>query len=386
MGKRGIFGLLVALILCSTPVLADQNVANTSQKGSLLIFPLIDTRVVSPDESATTIIDISNDANNGIYLGCYYINDHKGRVDFHFFLTPKATVSWDVVTHHGNIVPPPFPSGGPFAQGDAALGELICFATNAARSQQVRFNHLTGVATVVQQEVEAGVNQPKHAFKYNAWAFTARSNPGVPPPPDGTPVGTAGRLDLTGGGLGTYDACPQYLIANFSPGGLNLAGAANVLGPVTYIDNDFSISSCNQDLRQDFVDNLTKLQFTVWNEVEVGFTGAYQCADSVLTFGVDDGDRVPVNFDLDNFSYSTLQTHNARVEIDGVSSTQCPGSSVSGLVGVMTTSIGIGTTVDQPIEGEDQELGNTIHGAGNLPGFVLWDPASGTVPEKPGRR
>ncbi len=386
MGKRGICGLLLAAVLFSTPVHADQNVGNTSQKGSLLIFPLIDTRSVAPDEATTTLIDISNDEISGTYVACYYINDNKARIDFHFYITAKQTMSWDVVSHQGTIVTPPFPTGGPFAQGDPALGELICFATDAARSQQVRFNHLTGVATVVQQETEDGVTQSKHAFKYNAWAFTARSDPGVPPPPDYTPVGTAGRLDLTGGGLGTYDACPQYLIGNFSPGGLNAGGLPNMVGPVTYLDNDLAISSCNQDLRQDFDINLTKLQFSVWDEAEIEFTGAYQCADSVLTFGVDDGDRVAVNSNLDNFSYATLQTHNARVEIDGVSSTQCPGSIVSGLVGVLTTSIGIGTPVSGPVEGEDAEIGSTIHGAGNLPGFVLWDPAAGVVPEKPGRR
>lgn len=385
MGKRGIVcSLLAAAVLFSTAALADQNVANTSQKGSLLIFPLIDVRSAT-GESTTTVIDISNDSNFSTWLNCNYINDHKGRVDFHFFLTPKQPISWDVLTHHGNITPPPFPAGGSFAQGDAAVGELICFAVNRGGSAQVRFNHLTGVATVVQ--TEAGAAQPKHAFKYNAWAFTARSNPGVPPPADNSPVGTAGHLLLTGGGLGTYDACPQYLIANFSPGGLNDAGLPNVLGPLTYLDNDLAISACNQDLRQDFHINLTKLRFEVWNEFEEEFTGAYQCADSVLTFGLDDPeDSVPVNSLLSNFTYANLQTHNARVEIDGVASTQCTGSVVSGLVGVLTTSVGIGTPTEGPVEGEDAEIGDTIHGAGHLSGFVLWDPASGTVPEKPGQR
>ncbi len=384
MVKRVIFGCLLAAALFSTAALAEQNVANTSQKGSLLIFPLIDVRTAT-GETTDTVVDLSNDANTGIWMNCNYINDHKGRVDFHFFITAKQSISWDVASHHGNIFPPPFPTNGSFAQGDARVGELICFAVNGAHSQQVRFNHLTGVATVVQQEEDSV--QPKHAFKYNAWAFTARSTPGVPPPPDGTPVGTAGDLQLTGGGLGTYDACPQYLIANFSPGGLNDAGAPNTLGPITFIDNDLAISSCDQDLRQDFHINLTKLRFEIWNEAEQEFTGAYQCADSVLTFGVDDpGDQIPVNFDLDTFTYATLQTRNARVEIDGVPSAQCPGSATAGLVGVLTTSSGIGTPETGPSEGEDAEIGNTIHGAGNLPGFVLWDPASGTVPEKPGTR
>ncbi len=373
--KRRILGFLLAVALFSVPAFAAQNVGNTSQKGSLLIFPLIDVRA---EDTATTIIDISNDANTGVHIECSYINDHKGRVDFDFSLSAKGSASWDVLTH---TLGPPFPTNGTFPQGSAQVGELICFAVDGASANQIRFNHLTGVATVVFFN-DADATQTKQAFKYNAWAFTARSTL-TPPPADGTPVGQAGDLQLTGGGDGTYDACPLYLIANFSPGGLNGAGTmGNVLGGVTFMDNDLSISSCFQDLRQDFFLHLTKLKFTIWNEFEESFTGAFQCADSVLTFGLDDsGDQVPVNFDLSNFNFSTLLTHNARVEIDGISSTQCPGSEPTGLVGVLTTSIKIGNNPN-----EDAELGNTIHGAGFQSGFVLWDPRSGIVPGKPAPR
>ena len=373
--KRGILGLLLAAALCSSPAFAAQNVANTSQKGSLLIFPLIDVRT---ENAATTIVDISNDANTSVHLECSYINDEKGRVDFDFSLSPKGSLSWDVLTHSGELTPPPFPTSGTFPQGSTELGELICFAVDLASAHQVRFNHLTGTATVVYFD-DAEASQSKQAFKYNAWAFTARSALAVPPP-DGTPVGTAGDLVLSGGGDGTYDACPAYLIANFSPGG---PGPANVLGGVTTLDNDLSISSCSQDLRQDFTVNLTKLQFSVWNSFEESFSGAYQCSDSVLTFGLDDPeDRIPVNFDLSNFQYSTLRTHNARVQIQGIASSQCTGSAPTGLVGVLSTSIVIGTN-----PAEDAEIGNTIHGAGAAaPGFVLWDPSPGIVPEKAHQR
>ncbi len=181
---------------------------------------------------------------------------------------------------------------------------------------------------------------------------------------------------------GTYDACPGYLIGIFSPGGLSRLGRANVLGGVTYKDNDLSISSCSQDLRQDYKINLTKIQFTVWNAFEENFTGAWQCTDSVLTFGLDDpADYVPVNSQLVNFTYGQLQTANARFMAQGVASTQCRGSQAAGLLGVLTSSIGIGTTAGG-VENEDAEIGNTIHGAGTAPGFVLWDPAQAIVPEK----
>jgi len=359
-------------------------VANTSQKGSLLIFPLIDVRTT---DTATTIIDISNDSNRGTEVNCYYINDHKARVDFSFGVSPKGTVSWDVLTHSGGIAPPAWPVGGSFLQGDPNTGELVCFAVDGAGANQVRFNHLTGTATVVYFN-DKDANQHKQAFKYNAWAFTARSAIDTAPPVDGTPVGTPGDLVLSGAdNPNVYDACPLYLIGVFSPGGLNFSGRPNVLGGVTYKDNDLSISSCSQDLRQDFNINLTKIQFTVWNAFEENFTGAWQCMDSVLTFGLDDpADYVPVNSQLINFTYGQLQTANARFMAQGVGSTQCPKSTPAGLLGVLTTSIGIGAPAAGGAEGEDAEIGNTIHGAGAETGFVLWDPAQSIVPESTRKR
>jgi len=355
-------------MLFSTAAFAAQNVANTSQKGSLLMFPLIDVRTT---DSATTIIDISNDQNLGVHVECYYVNQRKGRVDFDFSISPKGSVSWDVLTHSGSFAPPPWPTNGTFPGGDANAGELVCFATDTAGSAQVRFNHLTGVATVVTSR-DADANQPKQAFKYNAWAFTARST-SLTPPPDGSSVGTPGNIQLTGGGDGTYDACPGYLIANFSPGGASLGG-------VKYIDNDLSVMGCNQDLRQDFNIHLTKLQFLIWNEHENSFSGTYQCADSVKTFGLDPEDQPASGGTVaaSNFSFSTLRTNNARFQVTGVKSTQCVGSENAALVGVLSTSIGINSAV-----GEDTEIGNTLHAAGAAPGFVLWDPQQSITPEKP---
>lgn len=368
MIRRILLGTLLAAALFSSNAFAAQNVANTSQKGSLLMFPLIDVRT---GDAATTIIDISNDQNLAVHLECYYVNQRKGRVDFDFVITPKGSVSWDVLTHNGNVAPPPWPTNGTFPGGDANAGELVCFAVDAAGAAQVRFNHLTGVATVVTTR-DADANQPKQAFKYNAWAFSARSALATPPP-DNSPVGTPGNLLLTGGGDGTYDACPGYLIANFSPGGASL-------GPVSYLDNDLSVMGCNQDLRQDYKIHLTKLQFLIWNEHETSFSGSYQCADSVKTFGLDPGDQPTSGGTVNaaNFAFSTLRTANARFQVAGVKSTQCVGSEAAGLLGVLNSSIGINSAT-----GEDAEIGNTLHTAGAAPGYVLWDPQSSTTPERP---
>jgi len=369
MGKKLTLGMVLSAALFATAAFAAQNVANTSQKGSLLVFPLIDIR---GQDTRTTIIEVSNDANSTVSVNCYYVNEKKGRVDFQFGLTAKQTLTWDVLTHSGDIVPPAFPNDGKFPAGDPARGELICFAVDGAGANQVRFNHLTGTATVV-YFADKDASQPKQAFKYNAWSFTARST-AVPPPPDGTPVGTPGNIVLSGDGDGTYDACPAYLVAEFSPSGASL-------GSVKYLDNDLSVSICKQDLRQDFAFHFTRLDFLVWNEDESNFSGSYQCTDSVRTLELDQGDLpgVPGIVNPSNFSFDVLQTANARFQVTGASSTRCRVLEDTGLVGVLATSIGIkGTT-------EDAELGVTIRGAGvavnSAAGFVLWDPQPAVAPQ-----
>jgi hypothetical protein len=373
MEKRNLLlGLLLSTALFTGSAFAAQNVANTSQKGSLLKFPLIDVRSA---DSTTTVIHISNDQNVDVNLNCIYVNERKDRTDFHFLISHKGTVSWDVLSGKGEgdtgpLSFPLFPTGGTFA-GDPSKGELTCFAVDAGVANQIAWNHLTGTATVI-NFTDGDAGQTRQAYKYNAWAFIARSGAAG----EGAPVGTAGNILLTGGGAGTYDACPLYLIANFSPGGATFSTGR---GNATYLDNNLAVASCNQDLRQDFLLDLTKLQFGIWNSKQTKFTGTYICSDSVLEFGLDPQDAPAGLVHPENFSFGVLGTTDARFQVVGIASTVCPGSVATGLVGVLTTSLAIGTTT------ESTELGATLHGAGVESGFVLWDPA-GSVPQKPGHR
>jgi hypothetical protein len=156
------------------------------------------------------------------------------------------------------------------------------------------------------------------------------------------------------------------------------------------VHNDLSVVSCNQDLRQDFVLHLTKAQFTVWNENENSFTGSYECIDSVQTipFLVN-----PTLVARSNFDESTLRTHNARFQVQGIASAQCPISFIrgpelppitlpptenAGLLGVLTSTVGIQEIL--PGVSVDTTLGSTTQTAGSMIGFVKWDPAGGTVP------
>jgi len=257
MNKHSLGCDIASIALFSSTALAAQTVANTSQRGSLLIYPAVD---VDPEDRSSTFIEISNDENSPIQIERYYVNERKGRVNFDFVLTTKQGASWDVSNGSVTISAPPFPSDGTFTIGNPHRGELICFAADSASANQVAFNHLTGTATIARFNVtDAG--QARHAFRYNAWSFAAEGGPS-----DYTVVGTPGRLELSGSGLGTYDACPQYNIGNFMPGQGNNRGSGSRLGvpPASLYtsQNALTIVSCNQDLRQDFVLHLTKLKFT----------------------------------------------------------------------------------------------------------------------------
>jgi hypothetical protein len=362
MDKRVIYASALAVALGVGPAYALQNVANTSQKGSLLVFPLIN---VGTEEASNTLIEISNDESSNVHVECNYVNEKKDRVDFDFHLTGKATVSWEVLTGSGDIAAPLFPSGGTFAVGSPARGELICFAVDAGVQNQIAFNHLTGTATIVAL-ADTDAAQSKQAWKYNPWSFIARNATGAPAA-DNTIQGTPGDLQLTGGLAGTYDACPGYNIVNFMPNGATLGG-------VRTIDNDLAVVSCNQDLRQDFKLHTTKLKFTIWNVNENSFTGTWICVDSVFSVAQGPADRTPDLVQGTNFDFSVLRTDNARYQVKGVVSTQCPAAfgttEVSGLLGVVHSSVALGGNA-----GEDDEIGSTTQGAGLLPGFVLWDPA-----------
>jgi hypothetical protein len=385
MSRRVLSMCLLAAALCARPALAAQNVANTSQKGSLLILPLIS---VDPTDTTNTFIEVSNDETGPVHIECSYINEAKGRVDFDFKLTAKATASWDAATGAG-LSAPPFPTNGSYtpAAGFGSVnpnrGELVCFAIDAGGANQIAFNHLTGTATVVYSD-DADAEQTKQAFRYNAWSFVARNKAGLPEA-DYVVQGTPGVLQLTGGLAGTYDACPAYNIATFNPN-----AATDPTGTITTQDNDLSVVSCNQDLRQDFVLHLTKLQFTVWNANENSFTGSYECIDSVQTVGLAADDNTTM-VARSNFDSATLRTPNARFQVQGVASSQCKGqvpTETAGLLGVITSSIGIsGGTGPTPIlvipndpASEDAELGSTTQTAGSQSGVVMWDPAAGTVP------
>jgi len=355
----------VAGLLAAGSALGAQNVANTNQKGSLLIFPLINIDQRGR-EAKDTIIEISNDGTSRIHVECLYVNERKDRANFDFHLTGKQTVSWDVLTQDGDQVQPvqfPTDRGAPPHAGNPFRGILVCFATNQAREFQVAWNHLTGTATVINLN-DRTARQSRQGFKYNAWAFAARNESGLAPDNNTFAHGEPGRLELSGANAaGAYDGCPAYNIANFMPNGARLGNLAT-------LNNNLSIASCNQDLRETYNKHNTKLEFTVWNSFENSFTGAHVCVDSVATVALGEFNRKLEQGS--NFDFSTVRTPNARFQVRGVSATPpCPfQTEVSGLLGVLESEVAIAGS-----QRSDASIGDTLHGAGVLPGYVLWDPA-----------
>jgi hypothetical protein len=300
--------LAVALSIAGSASAAP-NVANATQKGSLLIFP--DIRI---DDGWNTLIRISNDGNSDVDVICYWMDGNKNRVDFVFTITGNQAVWFDARTGNGTYQVNHFPTtlsnglDNPFLVTPPALDEatdgkdpylkglLACWAIDVGATNQVKWNHLSGSATVYHPQIGA--------YEYNAYAFFA------PTGLDLQPVGaTPGRLNLNGV---DYDSCPLYQIGQFTPV-LNVAPRP---GALLIRLNRLAVTGCTLNLLQDYVPVFTKYEFDVWNEDEVKFTGAFECADSwhetefTTTFSPTAGGAIDSGGD--NFSFPILQTYTAR--------------------------------------------------------------------------
>jgi hypothetical protein len=195
-------------------------VGNTTQKGSLLIFPRVD---VSPGR--TTIIRITNAVSAVVDVKCYFMDVEKNKVDFQVRFTENQPFWFDVGSGKGTKTVQGFPT-----QGGHSTGELKCWAVNDNGTRQISWNHLVGSATVFDFENSA-------AYEYNAWAFQAMH-------PQGDTVGSEqGRLKPDGV---DYDLCPKRLIGNFAPVG-RFAEYGEDRGSVFYEDTQISVASCKQD-------------------------------------------------------------------------------------------------------------------------------------------
>jgi hypothetical protein len=383
--KTLVLSLAVALMLVGlcTVASAAQNVTNVSQKGSLLIFPKIDTTPipVSP-YYRDTIVMIGNDYFTEVWIKCYWVNWDQEIQDFMFRLTPNQPV-WFRASDGAGTGSQDDPSVSfpvtvpPFFPGDHVAGELKCWAVDAMGGNQIAFNHLYGNAMIIDLEHTA-------AYEYNAWAFTAR---GVT---QGAPVGSGGTLVLSGNN-GAYDACPQYMLFNFFSEGSSINLDDNN-GNATFVRTDLTLVPCIQDLRQDRTPTCTKAKFDIWNENETKYTGAYQCLKCWFEGYLGDiGKANKYGFGGEKFTFKALHTTAGRFRVQGVSSTVCNGFNskctaqvASPLLGLTSTEVNFTQPPPNPLwfDALVSSTGNTA-GTG-ASATIQWDTQS-EPPQTPAR-
>jgi hypothetical protein len=351
-------GAAVSLALFSGATLAAPNIVNTTQKGSLLVFPDIDH-----DDSRNTIIRLTNDNTSFIDVKCYYgeftddVNNKPTR-DFQFRLTKNQPAYWEVEDGTGTIAAPDFPDNNTTNKN---AGQLICWAVSKGGGTQVKWNHLSGTATVV----HTGDNTQ---YTYNAYQFYAR---GVK---NRQQVGdTAGVLELNGTrDGGAYDKCGRYIIGHFTPQDAVIELPGSDVGAE---HNYLSISSCTQDLSPVGKANtiLQDIVFDIWNEDEVKFTGAREKADSWwrMELGKNgDSDYSDMDVGEENFTFDTLQTESAYFRAQSEQG--------YGLLGVLMTDW-------DNLDGTTTSVGNsavTVNHAGSRKGEITWRTQDDEAPEK----
>src|SRR5262245_33563305 len=157
MTMRKLFVTAAALAL-ATSAYAAPNIVNVTQKGSLLVWP--DIRV---DAGYNTLIRISNDGSSDVDIICYWMDGNKNRVDIVIPITKNQPFWFDAAsgngTHHVNPFPkspangfdnPFLPNPGPALGASVAYekGLLACWAVDGGAQNQVKYNHLSGTATV----------------------------------------------------------------------------------------------------------------------------------------------------------------------------------------------------------------------------------------------
>lgn len=324
--KALVYALAIVLVLGGSYALASaaQNVANVSQKGSLLVFPRIDTSPIdaNPTSFHDTIVTIGNDYTQEVWLKCYWINRDQETSAFMFRVTPNQPIWFRASDGAGTGLYDDLSSvspvtAAPFFPGDNTTGELKCWAVDAGDTTQIVFNHLYGSAMIFDP-----VNNT--AFQYHAWSFTARN------------AGTAGSMVLDG--VAHYDACPQYLLFNFfsRDSAINLPDDG---GSATFINSSLTLVPCHQDLRQDRVPTCTKAKFDIWSENEVKYTGTYQCVKCWFEGYLGDIGSTSGGYGGSKFTYKNLHTLVGRFRVQGMASNTCHD--------VFTTTGTDGSQVDQ---------------------------------------
>ena len=347
----------IAITMSTTSTFAFTPIGNNSSKGSLLVYQRIDVA-----DGNDTLITLTNDSSAAVRLKCYYATSDdlgtpysgtaadarrfKRYTDFTIDLTHNQPVSWWASTGQPDDtnrpgVAPPFGFWASDGTTATKTGELMCWAVSDAMSTQKHYNHLFGTASVLNW-------QTGQAYEYTATSFQAMG----PSTMTGQDFGAPGAINLDNI---QYDACPNILLGNFSPGGRPFDVAVGDQGPHTKV----TLASCNQDLRQSYTPTITKLTWTFWNRDERQATGTHTCADSWF--------ETDFPQTMLSAQYIMLGTEAAYFRIETTADTQIcgPSATSNAYTGIITQSYGAGVLRSTNLTGRGVAA----------PAVIRWDPA-----------
>jgi hypothetical protein len=392
--------------------------ADLNQKGSLLFFPQIEVKWNALGEvRQDTFMEVSNDFPEGVSVQFYFVNGdpptaqlcdatcppnpdgtcaagclleraHPGwnHVDLQFALTANQPTYWSTLTGLPagaapiTVLDPGDPPGRPDPDPDNPGGRVlrgfaVGWAVNA-EGREIRWNHLTGAALIIDYE------QPS-AWEYRAWAFQAHGAAHGQEPAScevfnldtGRCVSSqvaAGQIDLDGF---EYDVPPGRLQFLFHTVGSSLYAPGLGL-PNVQFDANLALAVCDVDLRQETAGPVTtKARYDVWNENEVRFSGTERC----LTCW----DLRPLRTYAplgrpNHFLLSTIQTNIGHARVNGVRSNTCD---VNGVVSTDAAILGVIHTVVRfpvdptlvPMRVPIEKAGVTLSGQGEEVARILYD-------------
>ncbi len=266
-----------------------------SEKGSLLFWSKVELRwdlanVLKQD----TFVTLNNDFGAPVRVKMFFVDgDTWEFLNVAILMTANEPIYWRASTGMPQTVPP-FTSLGPgqIVGNERVLrGYIVGWAVNTL-NQEIRWNHLSGGATIV--NFAEG-----WAWEYTSCAFKAL---GVA---HGAQTGDPGIINLDGL---EFDTCGQFLLYDFWA---DAQPVFNVGGVAAVNVQDLTLHPVSIDLRQDNDGPvITKADVNIWNENEFKVSGTSRCIfcwDQALLSEWGTG-----------FAISNIQTDKARARIDGV--------------------------------------------------------------------
>jgi hypothetical protein len=392
MKKRMLLTLVVVFLIVSAASHGFAQIngaADTSKEGSLLIWPKVQTT-----DGKETYIIISNNSPNEVCVKCFWeVKDARPDPtsqclfsDFAMQLSPYTPLFFRA--SDGSGLDNRSVAGG---MGNSEEGALKCWAVSPSGHEQISWNHLSGLAIIVDSDNTApGVSAPpSSAWEYSAWRFATNVIDSSGNFADGFWVGlvtgvssdTSNQMNLkaspttvvstascpgpdysaAGCSLpnAAYDACPKYMSFDFltEPSTPQLTNG--------YAFNNLALVPCKTDLTDVTLNLKTKLLYTIWNENNVQYTGTSSCAN--CAYQIDLGDLATLR-DVRNFQYKYLHTPAGRFRVDGTAGTSCGADCQSTpLLGVMSSNLA-GSTAIVGTNGSTSGKETTDYG------YILWTP------------